>query len=226
MIKNLLYRPLNIRAKDHQVLFWGCPHFHHDPTWKLPIWAIRGAASAREAVEMLTYRWSLKASHETIGFLLGDTIFGYDAEERLKHILNQMLFSKLYLMPGNHTAGWKQLFEQSDNGIYTADHGGEVIFVPNYLEAKVNGQPIAMCHYPILSWNGQAKGSWMLFSHVHGKLNMSQLGRDYLAKGFNREVSVEACPHPVTFGEMRAFMQARERFVPDGHESNVNTPFS
>ena len=61
------------------------------------------------------------------------------------------------------------------------------------------------------------KISYHIFSHVHGNLNRSELGRLYLKTGLNYEVSVENCPSPITFGELRAEIRKRVQSSPDHH---------
>lgn len=225
-VKSLFYQPVKETAKNNEVLFWGCLHYRHNPSWENPIWKMRGFNSSGEHDAAIIRRWNEKATHKTIGFLLGDVVFGQNAIQHLMLLLESMQFTKLYLMPGNHQAGWKQLFESVDDNIYVAQHGGQVIFVPNYLEAYINGQPIVMSHYPILSWNGQGKGSWMLFSHVHGSLDKSEIGQMYISRGYAREVSVERAPSPLTYGEIHTEMRNKEWFSPDRHGPTGNTPFS
>jgi calcineurin-like phosphoesterase family protein len=225
-MKSIFYQPVRESCKNHQALFWGCTHFRHDPKWEIPLWKRRNFHSSEEHDNAIVNRWNNKATQDTIGFLLGDIVFGYGAHEELKKFLDRIQFKRLYLMPGNHQAGWKQLFEEAPENKYQAQHGGEVVFVPNYLEAYINGQPIVMSHYPILSWNGQGKGSWMLFSHVHGSLSNSELGRMYLAHGLNKEMSVEACPEPATYGEIKKEMEDKPMFSPDHHGEKGSTPFS
>lgn len=225
-MKSFFYKPVFETAKNHQILFWGCLHYKHNPGWEIPIWKMRGFNSSEEHDLAIVQNWNNKASEETIGFLLGDIVFGRDAESHLRFLADNLKYSKLYVMSGNHQAGWKQLFESVDENVYKASHGGELIFVPNYLEAYVNGQAIVMSHYPILSWNGQGKGSWMLFSHVHGSLGKSDIGKLYISRGYSREVSVEMAPSPLTYGEIHAEMRQKKWFSPDRHDASGNTPFS
>ena len=226
-MKNLYYTPVRVDNKNHKILFWGCLHYRHNPKWDIPIWKMRGFNSSEEHDLAIIERWNMKASDSTVGFLLGDTVFGYNAETALKDMIeNRLMFKELYIMPGNHQAGWKQLFESCAGNIYYAAHGGKVVFVPNYLEAYVNGQPIVMSHYPILSWNGQGKGSWMLYSHVHGSLGRSELGRIYQANGRSREVSVEMAKEPLTFGELKSELERKPKWSPDHHAEAGSTPFS
>jgi len=223
-MKDCFYKPVKVTAKDHDVLFWGCLHYGHDPKWPVPLWKTRGYNSSREHDEGLIANWNSKSNNNTIGFLLGDTIFGHRADERLLELFRILKYKTLYILPGNHQAGYKQLLESCKGFPENSDYNNllqidnkDIFFVPNYLETYVNGQSIVMSHYPILSWNGAGKGAYHIFSHVHGNLNRSELGRLYLNTGLNYEVSVENCPRPITFGELRAEMRKKIKSCPDHH---------
>lgn len=225
-IKELFYKPVNERGKDKDFLFWCCMHSGHDPKWAVPLWKMRGYDSAEAHTQGTKDAWNSKATNDTVGFLLGDTMFGANGYERLKQLFYDLKFKRLYVMPGNHQAGWKQVFESCEENVFKINSGKEVIFVPNYLEAYVNGQSIVMSHYPVLSWNGLADGAWMLFGHVHGSLVKSELGRMYLEKaGRVLEVSVETAPTPLTFGEIRAKMKAKNVEEIDHHVKGIQNPF-
>jgi calcineurin-like phosphoesterase family protein len=218
-MKDIFYKPVKVSSTDHDVLFWGCMHYGHDPKWDNPIWKLRGYNSSFEHDEGLIQNWNKKANASTIGFLLGDTIFGHNADERLLSLFRRLDFKELYVLPGNHQAGYKQLLETVQDNILLpgASEYKKVHFVPNYLEAVVNGQAIVMCHYPILSFNGMAKGAYHIYAHVHGNLGRSELGRLYQNTGLTYEVSVENCPSPITFGELRAEMRKKVQSTPDHH---------
>lgn len=214
-MRDFFYKPVKISSTDHNVLFWGCLHYGHDPKWDVPIWKTRGYDSSIEHDNGIINNWNNKANKNTVGFLLGDNIFGHNADERLKNLFSRLKFDTLYILPGNHQAGYKQLFESYDGSMQIGEK--KIFFAPNYLEIFVNGQAIVLSHYPILSWNGAGKGAYHIFAHVHGNLNRSELGRMYLATGLNYEVSVENCPSPITFGELRAEMRKRQKSCPDHH---------
>lgn len=225
-MKDLFYKPIKETGKDGDFLFWCCMHSGHDPKWEIPLWERRGYNSAEEHSVGILNAWNRKANQDTVGFLLGDTIFGMNGEERLRKLFADMTFKRLYCMSGNHQAGWRQVFESCPENIYKINDNKEVIFVPNYLEAYVNGQTIVMHHYPILSWNGMSNGAWMLFGHVHGSLTHSELGRMYLEKaGKVLEVSVETAPEPLTFGEIRATMRTKGVKEIDHHVKGIQNPF-
>jgi len=217
-MKDIFYKPVKVSSTDHDVLFWGCMHYGHDPKWDNPIWKLRGYNSSAEHDEGLIKNWNSKANKNTIGFLLGDTIFGHNADERMLKLFNRLNFKELYILPGNHQAGYKQILDSLHENVLNVDgHEKLIHFVPNYLEAVVNGQAIVMCHYPILSFNGMAKGAYHIYAHVHGNLGRSELGRLYQNTGLTYEVSVENCPSPITFGELRAEMRKKVQSTPDHH---------
>ena len=221
-MKSLFYQPVKVDAKNHEVLFWGCLHYGHNPNWEIPIWKRRGFNSSEAHDEGIIENWNSKATEKTTGFLLGDIMFGYGGEEKFLNLMRRLKFKRLFVMSGNHQSGWKQLFESAQENVVTiVDQNKEIIFVPNYLEVYVNGQAIVASHYPLLSWNGASKNSIMLFSHVHGSLSNSELGRMYLEKGGRvLEVSVEAAPYPLTYGEVINLVKNKSEFKTDHHIAN------
>lgn len=224
-MKSLFYRPVKVDGKNHEILFWGCLHYGHDPKWEIPIWKRRGYDSSAEHDEAIINNWNSKATDKTTGFLLGDIVFGYGGEEKFKKLMSRLNFKRVFVMSGNHYAGWHQTFESvKDNTLYVdGNYSKEVIFVPNYLEAYVNGQPIVLCHYGIASWNGQGKGSFMLHSHSHGSLYNTPLG-DILYKGKIMDVGVENCPYPISFGEVKSKFN-KEIVSFDHHNQDTVNPF-
>ena len=232
-MKSLFYQPVKVDAKNHEVLFWGCLHYGHNPNWEIPIWKRRGFNSSEAHDEGIIENWNSKATEKTTGFLLGDVMFGYGGEEKFKNLITRLNFKRIFIMSGNHTAGWKQTFESVKDNIFYV--GGkiarevqglpikEVIFVPNYLEAYVNGQPIVMCHYPIVSWNGHGKGAWMLHSHCHGSLYGTKIG-NLLYKAKITDVGVERHPSPISFGEIKSKFD-KETVAFDHHNSETQNPF-
>jgi calcineurin-like phosphoesterase family protein len=218
-MKDLFYKSVKIKSTDHDVLFWGCMHYGHDPKWDVPIWKTRGYNSSFEHDEGLIQNWNKKAGASTIGFLLGDTIFGHNADERLINLFTRLDFKELYVLPGNHQAGYKQLIERVQDNILlpTASEYKQVHFVPNYLEAVVNGQSIIMNHYAQATWNGQHKGAWHLHSHSHGNLYKSELGK-LLYKSKTMDVGVEVCSEPISFAELRAKFRGYDQITFDHHK--------
>ena len=224
-MKDLFYRPIKVTDKDHNVFFWSDTHFGHEClNWAEPLWIKRGFKTLQEHDELLINRWQKNVSETATVFHLGDIIFGRDGEGRLYDILNRLTFRNLYLMPGNHQAGWKQAFEATVDGVYHLSPDKRVYFVPNYLEAVVNGQAIAMSHYAIASWNGQGKGSWMLHGHSHGSLHKGEIGA-ILYKSRIRDLGVECYPEPASFRSLQRELNAQETITFDHHDKHTLNPF-
>ena len=221
VMKDYFYKPIKEDEKEHNVLFWGCVHLNHlSEHWTVPIWKHRGYDSIEEYNLGLVNNWNSKANDKTIGFLLGDSIFGHNAEEKFIKFLKDISFKKLYVMPGNHLGGYKQIFDSIEENVYYPEENKEVIFVPNYLEAVIGGQEIVMSHYPLASWNHQGKGSFMIHSHCHANLYKSEVGK-ILYKAKIIDVGVENCPYPISLAEVKKKFRDIENVSFDHHTSLI-----
>lgn len=219
-IKSKLYRAFKVDESPDNVLFWGCTHYNHDPSWDEPIWKQRGFSSAIDARESLITNWNSKSNENTVGFLLGDIMFGKGGKEEFLSIINRHNFRELYVCSGNHFAGFNFSLEDLTDvdGNYYFSENKKLIFCPNLFEVVVNRQPLVLSHYPILSFNGQSKGYWHLFSHVHGNLDNSEMGRRYLNSGAKvYEVSVEKNLYPISFYELKSIMDKKRPVSFDHH---------
>ena len=223
-MKDYFYKAIKENEKENNVLFWGCVHLDHlSEHWTIPIWKHRGYNSLEEYNLGLVNNWNSKANHNTVGFLLGDSIFGHNAEEKFIKFLKDISFKKLYVMPGNHQGGYKQIFESIEGNTYYPEEDKEVIFVPNYLEAIIGGQEIVMSHYPLASWNRQSKGSFMIHSHCHANLYKSEVGK-ILYKAKIIDVGVENCPHPISLAEVKKKFRDMENVSFDHHTKDTLMP--
>ena len=210
---------------DDDVVFWSDTHFGHACIhWPNPLWSMRSFSSVDEHDQQLIQRWNKVSTQETVFFHLGDFMFGQDTIVRFKRIVSQLNFRTLYLMPGNHCSGWKQNFEEQEKNVLHADSERTVVFVPNYLELYVQGQPIVLSHYPLAAWNGQGKGSIMLHGHCHGNLYKSVLSQE-LYKAKILDIGIERFPNPVTYREIRLWNNSRDPITFDHHNQNTQNPF-
>jgi calcineurin-like phosphoesterase family protein len=215
-VKFLFYKPIITQTKyDDNICFWSDTHFgHRCDHWPVPLWQMRGFTSVEEHDATLIERWNNKTTEHTIAFHLGDFIFGYSAAERFKVIIERLNFNALYLMPGNHHSGWRTTFEETHGNIWDVAENKKVIFIPNYVEIVANGQPIVASHYPLASFNGQAKGSWMLHGHCHGNLHESEIG-SLIYKTKTLDIGIEKAPTPLTLTELHSIFDARNNFTYD-----------
>jgi calcineurin-like phosphoesterase family protein len=224
-LKSSIFQPLKFTGKDTDFLFWACSHFNHAPKWDEPIYVQRGYNSADECRDGLILNWNKKSTYETVGFLLGDIMFGMGGADTFFRLLDRLNFKQLNIVSGNHCAGFHQALELTDDDArYYLNSEKMVQFLPNYFETYINGQAIVFSHYPLASWNGQAKGSYMLHGHTHGNLIKSELGKILYTTRI-LEVSVENCPSPINFGEVRKIMRDKEAKAFDHHTSASQNPF-
>ena len=208
-MKSLFYRPLRINESDHDICFWSDTHFNHRcEHWKVPLWRSRGFSSVEEHNETLIQRWNDVSSTSSTFFHLGDFVFGYNSITTFKNIIQKVQFKDLYVMPGNHNSGWKQVFEEQRGNVWYVSSTKRVFFVPNYLEVQIEEQLVVLSHFPILSFNGQTNGSFCLYGHVHGNLAQNDIGKIYCSAK-TKEVTVEAAPFPITFNEIKRTMRDR-----------------
>ena len=96
-------------------------------------------------------RWNKKVSKEDTVYVLGD--ISWYKDEHTAEILKQ-LNGTIILIKGNH------------------DHIGPlsrkyISKIYDYLEIKVDGKDVVLCHYPIHFYNKHHRGAIMLYGHVH-----------------------------------------------------------
>lgn len=207
---------------DQNLFFVSCLHLGHDKEF---IYKPRGFTNVQEHNEALVTRWNEKITNNDTVFSIGDTIFGQNADVRLEEYFRRLNFKRLYLSPGNHFAGWHQLYKRelnkghsswTDVEIYPLAYtipGTEktVYFMPNYYEIYVGHQAIVLCHYPVLSWNGIGKGVWHLFGHTHPN-------KQTVYEGKQTNVCIEYIDVPISFNEVKRLMDKKE-IKGEGHHT-------
>lgn len=197
--------------KHTNVFFWSDLHYSHNREF---IYRPRGFPSVEEHDKVLIERYQTKVPIDATVYLLGDIIFGQNAEARLEELLKLLNGAVINLLPGNHTSGFRAL-RQKHGRVWNVSDTKTVTFLTNYEEIRVAGQPIVLSHYPILSWNGMGRDSWHLFGHVHGRIpEGSKEGNGF---GKMLDVGVEACPEPISFEGLRPVMQGKQKSNIDHH---------
>lgn len=226
-MKELFYKTLTIKGDEENIFFWSDLHYGHEcKNWSEPLWKKRGFQNLQDHDEVLVERWNKTLLSDSIIFMLGDIMFGENGGKRLPELLNKLNFKTMYLMPGNHHAGWRQVFEGMEGHIFYPIDGSDtkrVIFCPNYLEVFINGQAVVMSHYALISWNGQGGGSYMIHGHSHSTLYGTEMG-NLLYKARIIDVGVENCPYPISFGQVKQKF-AVEAVSFDHHNKNTQNPF-
>ena len=189
----------------------------------------RGFKDADEGLNIVIKNWNEKVPTNAIAFLLGDTVVGAgrDSHQVFNDILNSLNFSELYIMPGNHNAGFRQCFEANYNTgkidseyklTFSLNGGNKLVhLIPNYFEIFIQGYMFVLSHYPILSYNGLSKDTIHIFGHSHSNLKNSPIGREYL-KGRVIEVCPESTNNlPLSFKEILSVMSNKKSLEIDHH---------
>lgn len=163
-------------------------HYFHTNILK---YSERPFEDVQEMNQALIDNWNKKVKPQDQVWHLGDFSFG-NAEET-KNILRQLNGHK-HFVKGNHD----QVFEKNKN-LY-----GYFESVQDYKELKWDNQKLVMCHFPILSWAGAHRGSWMVAGHTHGSI-------EYLNKNTTRvDVGVDVWNYsPVSFEELKEHMKQK-----------------
>jgi len=226
-MKELFYKPLSFKGFDIKNIFvWADLHLGHDKEF---LWKPRGFNSVEEHDLAIKQRWQSNLNDDSIIFILGDIMFGHKADERLDKFFDEVPFNKIYLMGGNHHAGYKQLIQRTNcDGEYWVDSLNSdkcVQFIPNYIEAYVNNKFYVMSHYAILSANGQGKDNFggMIHGHSHGNLYKN----DYAKQIYNGkviDVGVENVQSPMSFYDLGKFMNEKDNKSYDHHDSSTISP--
>lgn len=122
----------------------------------------RPFSSSDEMDALLIENWNFFVRPHDQVFVLGD--FAYRAGRHPSSYLQQLNGLK-HLLIGNHD-------------------GPETVRAPEWasvhqlLEIKVEGIPLVLCHYPLLSWRGSMHGSLHLHGHEHGRIPPSKQAVD------------------------------------------------
>lgn len=170
--------------------------------------------------EWLISRWNAVVKPEDEVWHLGDFVFC--GKEKLFGVLDR-LNGRKNLVLGNHdygaskyllqVAATKPYFESIQhykflrlNISYEADDGSTQQYV----------QSMVLSHFPILSWDGMAHGSWMLHGHCHGSIDHT-----WNSTGLRMDVGVDAEDNgyaPVSLAQIQKRMSLRTVTPVDHHK--------
>lgn len=162
--------------------------------------------SADHMNQEIIRRWNERVAANDLVYILGDVCMG-NVQHTSKFV--GMLSGRKILVRGNHD-------KKSLNLPEFRQHFEEV---HDYLELKDNHQLFVLCHYPMASWNGAHRGSYMLHGHSHhGYYN----GRpDTLDCGRILDVGIDGRGYdysPLSMEQVRKIMDKKSFLQSDGHD--------
>jgi calcineurin-like phosphoesterase family protein len=202
-------------TEESKIFFVSDLHYYHaTPNWEIPIWKQRGFDNFTDYCNGIIKNHNNTVTNNDICFFLGDSVVG--AGNKSVEIFKQLFFTLnykiAYILPGNHWAGYRQLFNEAIQYGNKIDEyyslpireivGREIYFIPNYYEVLVNNRLLVLSHYPILSWRDMSKGSVMLYGHVHNNLKKTDWIKDNYLKGKNIDLSWDCYKRPLHFNEI------------------------
>ena len=128
-------------------------------------------------------------------WVLGDVCMGREKTQGARALLDALECKDVHLVLGNHDPRGRR-DELLDAGFAT---------VSDYEELRIGSHRTAvLCHYPLMSWNGERHGAYMLHGHIHAP---AQYNADNRANGIRRyDVGVDANGYrPVSIDDIREF---------------------
>jgi len=155
------FKTVHINIQDVNVFFTSDTHFHHKNIIK---YCDRPFETVEEMDATIINNWNSVVGKNDIIFHGGDFCFG---DEKSWNHLCERLNGIKYLASGNH-----------DKNI-TPKHFDDVKNMFNIMidgdEEISDGQRLTICHYPMLSWYQNHRGSWQLYGHLHGSKSNKRL---------------------------------------------------
>ena len=219
---------IKINVGQKNVWFISDPHYNHKSlvlgtsNWedKSPC---RPFDTLEEHDNALVENINFDVKENDVLFCLGDWSFGSISNEReakAREFRSRINCKTVYLILGNHD----QIIRDNVNNIQNIFSGVfdylEAVFIEPY-SGKEQGvkaikQKVCMMHYPIRSWNGMRKGSWMLHGHCHASLP------DLIVKGNiqrTMDVGVDTLENlrPYNYFDIQEIMSKRQVFTEDHH---------
>ncbi len=172
--------------------------------------------------EWLIDKWNSKVKPEDEVWHLGD--FAFCGTQKFNAIISR-LNGRLNWVLGNHDYG---LAKKPD-----IQYRFESIQKYKFLRVNIPyedeeeqpqqyTQPIILCHFPILSWDGMAYGSWHLHGHCHGSID-----KIYNSTGLRMDVGVDAESnnwYPLSVDDIAKRMALRTVVPVDHHNSSEDNP--
>ena len=179
-----------------KVFFTADLHLGHD---KIRGYCNRPFVSAQEMDEKIISSINNTVEPYDILYVLGDFCHrGGDANEYRKRINSQ----HIHIVLGNHDVPAKFMV-----GFDSVDYQKMILYI---------NQKIFMCHYPMRSWPSSHKKGWMLYGHVHGKLN----DEDVDSGSLTLDVGVDNKRDGVEFGTPWSFKNIQEEFLARGKKKS------
>lgn len=138
--------------------------------------------------------------NDTVGaddtlWVLGDICMGMKKTQDAGWLLAMLACNDVHLVMGNHDP------RQRKEELIAAGF----VTVSDYEELRVGSHKTAvLCHYPLMSWNGSSRGSYMLHGHIHATAEYNERNRNDGIKRYDVGVDANAY-RPVSIEHIKEF---------------------
>lgn len=141
---------------------------------------------------VLIGNWNRKVRKNDVVYLIGDAVWD---KKKVGYYMEQLQGKKI-LITGNHDVSWAK---REDCRAYFES-------VQPYLETKLEGHPVTMCHYPMLEWKASREEAghrlgYLIHGHIHNRVADQYRQLFIHCNALNAGVDVNAF-EPVTFAEL------------------------
>lgn len=232
-----MLKTLKINHPENDIWFISDLHISHNRSF---IYEKRGFTSVEEHDETLVHRWNAHLTDRSVAVHTGDLLFNDSDGTFFKALMRRLRFSTLYVGAGNHISGHLAVYKETISQYPGAVEAGQlryevypltyhvddnpnkrVVFMPVYFELSVGGHHIVCCHYPILSFNKQSKGTIHVAAHSHGSCALTNKDTGL---GRRLDVGVESFGRPVSLTEIKRHLAGRDLDLRDHHTGTEATP--
>ena len=199
-----------------KIWFTSDTHFFHNAIidyCKRPIpgWMNREERVVEMNKQLITC-WNERVGPSDEVYHLGD--FAFCGITKAVEILKQLNGHK-YLIRGNHDYGIAKKQGIIEHFQWIKDYYVLRVHDQHQDEEDENTfhqyhQPIVLCHFPILSWDGMSHGTWHLHGHCHGSLPATRMMRLDVGVDTNKM-------YPYSYEEIKNIMSMRSVVPVDHH---------
>lgn len=171
---------------------------HHWGHRRILEYCKRPFASIEEHDEELIRRWNSVVTNDDLVYHLGDLLFG--TWKQVPVLLNRLRYKRLVFVSGNHDRPLKEWAHKALKIEGGLDWRGRQVEVhDSYLETKIDGRDVTLCHYAMRAWNRGHRGSPHFFAHWHHSvpddpnslsIDVGVDGHDYTPISFDTAMSI------------------------------------
>jgi len=149
------------------ILFTSDQHFGHANIIKF---LERPFRDVHEMDQTLIDAWNDAVGPDDVVYHLGD----FTLTDSLSPWIHALTFGQLIIVPGSHDWRWMRKFDQGEFGDRVVIESP--LLTLEFPSGRKHPNVVALCHYPMLSWERSHYGSLHLHGHSHCTIPDSRSG--------------------------------------------------